>query len=537
VGASGVTVDVVIPTTGRATLRPLVAALLEDPECEVRQIVVVDDRPATRAPALPEGLHGLDGLRDAAAMTDTAAVEDDEADAAAPSDRTRHARVRVLRSHGRGPAGARNAGWRASDAEWIAFLDDDVVLPEGWLLALHRDLERADADVAAVQGRIVVPLPTHRRPTDWERNVAGLEHAQWATADMAIRRSVLASLDGFDERFPRAYREDADLGLRITALGHRIAMGERHVLHPPANAPWHVSIRKQRGNADDALMRRLHGPHWRERAAAPRGRLRRHVAVTAAGTAAVVGAVAGRRRLAGLAAAAWLAGTAELATRRIAPGPRNAREVASMLATSAVLPVAATVGWCRGAMTARHVSPHRVTHRRFDAVLFDRDGTLVVDVPYNGDPSLVEPMPKAAEALARLRAAGIATGVVTNQSGIGRGIVSMAGAVAVNARVDELLGPFDVWQMCPHAPDAGCACRKPSPGLIRAAAAALGSVPERCVVVGDIGSDVEAARAAGATAILVPTDVTRAEEIDDADLVAPDLRAAVDLVLTIGRRG
>ena len=77
--------------------------------------------------------------------------------------------------------------------------------------------------MAATQGRIVVPVPA--RPTDWERNVSGLEHARWATADMAYRRDVLAAVGGFDERFPRAYREDADLGLRVTAAGWRIVDG------------------------------------------------------------------------------------------------------------------------------------------------------------------------------------------------------------------------------------------------------------------------------------------------------------------------
>ena len=60
----------------------------------------------------------------------------------------------------------------------------------------------------------MVPLPTDRRPTDWERNTAGLAGASWITADMAYRRTALEAVNGFDERFPRAYREDADLALR-----------------------------------------------------------------------------------------------------------------------------------------------------------------------------------------------------------------------------------------------------------------------------------------------------------------------------------
>jgi HAD superfamily hydrolase (TIGR01662 family) len=167
----------------------------------------------------------------------------------------------------------------------------------------------------------------------------------------------------------------------------------------------------------------------------------------------------------------------------------------------------------------------------FDAVLFDRDGTLVVDVPYNGDPALVEPMPGARAALDRLRAAGLRLGVVTNQSGLPRGRITETQMAAVNSRVADLLGPFDTWQICPHADTAGCHCRKPAPGLVRDAAAALGTTPGRCVVVGDIGRDMDAAAAAGATGILVPTAVTLPGEVAAAPAGAADLRAAADLIL------
>ncbi|MBM2621469.1 HAD-IIIA family hydrolase [Actinoplanes sp. LDG1-06] len=169
--------------------------------------------------------------------------------------------------------------------------------------------------------------------------------------------------------------------------------------------------------------------------------------------------------------------------------------------------------------------------RLFDAVLFDRDGTLIVDVPYNGDPAKVEPMPGAREALDRLRAAGLRVGVVTNQSGLARGRFDAAQLQAVHRRVGELLGPFDTWQFCPHDDTAGCRCRKPAPGLVEAAAEALGTTPARCVMVGDIGRDVEAAQAAGAAAILVPTPVTLPGEVAAAPVVAGTLTEAADLIL------
>ena len=168
------------------------------------------------------------------------------------------------------------------------------------------------------------------------------------------------------------------------------------------------------------------------------------------------------------------------------------------------------------------------------AVLFDRDGTLVHDVPYNTDPALVAPVDGAREVLDDLRRRGVPVGVVSNQSGIARGLITPAQLDAVNARVEELLGPFGTWQVCPHGSADGCACRKPAPGMVLAAAAALGVDPSDCVVIGDIGADVGAALAAGARAVLVPTPVTRAEEIEHAHehaMVASDLRGAVALAL------
>lgn len=178
----------------------------------------------------------------------------------------------------------------------------------------------------------------------------------------------------------------------------------------------------------------------------------------------------------------------------------------------------------------------------FDAVLFDRDGTLVLDVPYNGDPDQVRPVAGVRAALDRLRAAGLKLGVVTNQSGLARGLFTATDLDRVNARVEELLGPFDTWQMCPHAPGEGCRCRKPAPGMIHDAVQALGTTSERCVVVGDIGSDMAAAGAAGAAGILVPTEVTRMEEVAAAPAVAGDLSGAADLILrrqrmVVGSRG
>lgn len=137
------------------------------------------------------------------------------------------------------------------------------------------------------------------------------------------------------------------------------------------------------------------------------------------------------------------------------------------------------------------------------AVFFDRDDTLIDDVPYNPDPALVVARPGARLALDVLRALGVPTAVVTNQSGVGRGRITLDQVHAVNRRVEELVGPVGPWLICPHAPDDGCTCRKPAPSLVLQAAEMVGVPVGCCVMLGDKRSDLEAASAAGGHAILV----------------------------------
>jgi D-glycero-D-manno-heptose 1,7-bisphosphate phosphatase len=168
-----------------------------------------------------------------------------------------------------------------------------------------------------------------------------------------------------------------------------------------------------------------------------------------------------------------------------------------------------------------------------EAVLFDRDGTLIEDVPYNGDPDRVVTRPGAAAAVDAARARQLLTGVVTNQSGIGRGLLSSCDVERVNQRVEALLGPFDVWAVCPHAPTDSCQCRKPAPGLVSDAAARLAVRTDRVVVVGDRLADLGAADAAGALGVLVPSEATEAEALATAHYVVASLDQLPQLLCTL----
>jgi glycosyl transferase family 2 len=388
--------DVVVPTVGRPSLDTLLRALASGAGALPGTVFVVDDR---------RDDHPGDGRGEGRRPLWSGSL---------PPRIAPH--VRVLRGRATGPAAARNAGWRASTADWVAFLDDDVVPAAGWLGILVKDLEAAERlgpDVAGSQGRIRVPLPRGRRPTDWERNVAALETAVWATADLAYRRAALEAVGGFDERFRRAYREDADLGLRLVAAGWRIVAGERIVTHPvrPAD-PW-VSVRLQAGNADDAVMRALHGRAWQEHAGVAQGRRPWHLLTAAAALAGIAGLAAGRHGIAMAGLGGYLAGATELAWARIAPGPRTPAEMATMLATSAVLPAAASWHWLAGCARVHRsrwqarlvdlssLAATESTHASTDArsqlpggcgrparVLSARDRSLEDDGLHNGDVSL-----------------------------------------------------------------------------------------------------------------------------------------------------
>ncbi|MFF7356360.1 glycosyltransferase family 2 protein [Streptomyces filipinensis] len=318
---------VVVRTIGRPCLAECLGALAAAPGHPPHEVILVDDRPA------PDGELPL---RAAGPLLD---------------------RVRILRTGGKGPAAARNAGWRTVETPWTVFLDDDVQVRADWSRLLAEDLREADEDVGGIQGRLHVPLPPDRPLTESERNTRCLENAAWATADMAYRTAALTRVGGFDERFPRAFREDADLALRVRRAGWSLVWGRRITRHPVRPAHGWASLPAQRAIADDALTNRLHGRDWWDRARAPRGRLSRHLAVTGAALGTAVCALAGRRRAAIACAALWTLGTAESALARILPGPRSAREIAGVLGTSVLIPPLAVRHWLRGVVRHRHAQP------------------------------------------------------------------------------------------------------------------------------------------------------------------------------------
>lgn len=171
-------------------------------------------------------------------------------------------------------------------------------------------------------------------------------------------------------------------------------------------------------------------------------------------------------------------------------------------------------------------------------VLLDRDGTIIVNKHYQKDPAETEILPKAGEGLHLLKAAGFGLVLVTNQSGIGRGILTKTDLAAVNRRmILELEGDdhfFDGIYYCPHVDADACQCRKPRPGMLEVAAFNHEFPLSESYVIGDRDIDIEAGRAVGATTVLVRTGHGAATEKEGkvfADYVADNLLDAADWII------
>lgn len=177
--------------------------------------------------------------------------------------------------------------------------------------------------------------------------------------------------------------------------------------------------------------------------------------------------------------------------------------------------------------------------RRF--ALVDRDGTINVERDHLTDPDQIELIPGSAEALVRLRdELDMGIVIVTNQAHVGRGLLTPEGLGRVHERLLRLLADedatLDAILYCPHAPEDGCDCRKPAPGLALRAAERFGFELASSVVIGDHAGDMEMGRRIGASTILVLTG-HGVEERDAAapssDHVVPDLAAAVDIIAAL----
>ncbi len=307
-----VEVAVVVATYRRAALlrRCLAALCIQSLDAGRYEIVIADD----------------DANRDGS--SETREIVEQHRVATGGTPRLRYVPVTATQ----GPAGARNAGWRASDAPTIAFTDDDTIPDVDWLSA---GLACLASDHDAVGGTIRMPLP--QRPTDYERDAAGLTRAEFATANCFVARHALESVGGFDERFTSAWREDSDLHFALMKAGFSVGFAASAVvLHPVRPAPFGVSLSQQRKVVFDALLFKKHRALYRSRIQ-PRPPWNYYVNVVALAVMPVA-ALAGQRGLVAVATIVWLATALHFAVARLRGTSRRPMHVVEMLWTSIAIP-------------------------------------------------------------------------------------------------------------------------------------------------------------------------------------------------------
>jgi glycosyltransferase involved in cell wall biosynthesis len=247
-----------------------------------------------------------------------------------------------------GPAGARNAGARLARGQIIAFTDDDTIPSPDWLREGYRALAGAP-EWSAAAGRVDVPMP--RRPTDHERDTAGLATAEFVTANCFVRAADFVRAGAFDERFTRAWREDSDLQFRLERFGRVGRAWMAVVQHPVRPERWGSSARAQARVYFDALLYKKHPHQYRTR-------IRQvppwhYYAIVLSAMSAVVATVLGRTDVAAAAAAIWLLLTAGFCFYRLRGASMTPRHVLEMAATSCVIPFLSVYWRLRGALAFR----------------------------------------------------------------------------------------------------------------------------------------------------------------------------------------
>jgi glycosyltransferase involved in cell wall biosynthesis len=234
----------------------------------------------------------------------------------------------------RGPAGARNCGWRIASSPVIAFTDDDTQPRPDWL---REGLAAMAGGATAASGRIVVPLPSRQAPTDYELDASHLGSVEFATANCFVRRAALCAIGGFDQRFTAAWREDSDLQFSLLRARATVVFAPRAiVVHPVRPAPWGVSARQQSKVVFDALLYKKHRDFYRQRIR-PVPPWNYYCIVTAL-VLAISGMLYELLPLAVMAWTVWAGLTAEFCLRRLRNTARTLSHVLEMIVTSVLIP-------------------------------------------------------------------------------------------------------------------------------------------------------------------------------------------------------
>lgn len=232
-----------------------------------------------------------------------------------------------------GPAAARNMGWENSDGTLIAFTDDDCLPDTNWLTAIWEMY--LDEDFVSYTGKVIVPVS--EKPRDFELNTAGLETAEFVTANCVCTKKALLKTGGFDEQFKQAWREDSDLHFKLMLNKVPIYKNNKAVVvHPVRSAPWGVSIKEQRKSMFNALLYKKYPDLYRKRIKA--NPAWHYYAGILLFFCALVAVIFNAHDAAVASFAGWLGITTWFTAKRLARASRSADHVLEMFITSMIIP-------------------------------------------------------------------------------------------------------------------------------------------------------------------------------------------------------
>ncbi len=235
-----------------------------------------------------------------------------------------------------GPAAARNLGWMLAEADLVAFTDDDCIPAQEWLGALWSAYKHNERSAIAFSGQTIVPINGH--PTDYERNISQLASAEFITANCACTKQALQKVDGFDQRFRMAWREDSDLQFKFILQGIPILKVQgATVTHPVRKAPWGISIREERKGMFNALLYKKYPTLYKQKIEpAPPWH---YYAISFFLVMLLTGMITDKPVVKVAGVSGWLLMTAWFAARRLRSTSHSWNHVSEMIFTSAVIPV------------------------------------------------------------------------------------------------------------------------------------------------------------------------------------------------------
>lgn len=245
----------------------------------------------------------------------------------------------VVRMHAlpykKGPAAARNLGWKMARGKLILFTDDDCIPHNYWVEAYYKAYLRRKSEEAVYTGQVLVPCS--QKPTDYEKNIAWLEKADFVTANCACTRAALERVHGFDEAFTMAWREDSDLEFRFIDKRIPIRFIQQAVVtHPVRKASWGVSLKEQKKSMFNALLYKKYPSLYREKIS--KRPLWNYYAMAGLFVLGIVAAVLQWKYITLLAFTGWLLLMAQFTVKRLTGTTHSATHVVEMIVTSMLIP-------------------------------------------------------------------------------------------------------------------------------------------------------------------------------------------------------